>query len=531
MFIHTIQDLEVFSWVNRLASHVSPMTILLLPLYFLVLYFGWQFLLISFRWVRWMIRRKLNYSHIPLAPGGWKLRITSDIHHFFYTDLPTMADAQGRLPACYDPGFFASGRSSITLIKPDDLKFLLFDAERFPKTPETRIIVEPMLGAGVLLTEGKIWFRQRKMLTPVFHSKYLMAMLPVMEKQILNTTVDLTASDDPILLSFANPIPFFDKLTLRIILAGCFGKDLDLNEMSNHWTAVGKVFVGWIIGRFFLGPLFEKLPFKSAKAMKTEVGMIKEHLRELIRQRAAYITDVDIDVDPAKVESGAVVDLLTLMMKQTDEQGNVLSQDELISQSLTIMFAGHETTSSVLSWCAYFLGLHPEIQERCFAEVRSFRIKYPNTTLTVELVRTQFPLLQAVFNETLRLRPPAPNLSRIILEETQFPSGLKMMPGDRAVIGIGACGLDGEYWPNPYEWNPDRWLQPDFVRPFFPVFSASARSCIGERFARLEGLLCLIHVTEKFRIDLDQTCKDQVVMKQVVTIQPANLRVRFSKRD
>ena len=126
--------------------------------------------------------------------------------------------------------------------------------------------------------------------------------------------------------------------------------------------------------------------------------------------------------------------------------------------------------------------------------------------------------------------PRGRRISRLIQQDTLLPCGLEMKRGDRAVLGIGACCLDGEYWSEPYRWNPDRWLQAGFVKPFFPVFSGGARSCIGERFARLEALVALIHLSERFHIDLDPACRNQVVMKQVVTVQPGNLRIRLRLR-
>src|SRR3989338_6179799 len=337
----------------KTALPTSPSLILVAtPLLLICGYFLWQFLWVLSRWLLWVARRHVRYRHVPMVPYGWLPRLSSGVDSFFNQTLPRFADAQQKLTKYIDPGFFASGRNSVFIIKPDDLRFLLFDAERFPKTPETRIIIEPMLGAGLVTTEGKTWSRQRKMLTPVFHSKHLVAMLPVMEKMVLCATSDLLSADHPILHAYANPVPFFEQLTLRIILAGCLGRDLDLSEMSKRWGAVGRAFFPWIVGRFFLGPLFEKLPFKAARAMRDEVGVIKDHLRGLIRQRAAGI----------EREEGAVVDLLTLMMNQMDDSGAVLSEDELISQSLTIMFAGHETTSSVLSWCAFYLSMQPEIK-------------------------------------------------------------------------------------------------------------------------------------------------------------------------
>lgn len=128
------------------------------------------------------------------------------------------------------------------------------------------------------------------------------------------------------------------------------------------------------------------------------------------------------------------------------------------------------------------------------------------------------------------MAPPAPQLTREVVEDTVLPSGVKMKAGDRVVLGLYQSCMDGEFWEDPRTWNPDRWLAPDFKKPFFPVFLTGARNCLGERFARLESVLALVLLLERFLIEIDPTSVGHVQMRSVVTTHPTNLRVRFHQR-
>lgn len=502
------------------------------------LFFIYRIVILLYNWARWLYRRQKYYSDAPLLSGMWQPfrlleRSLQDVYNMIVDEL---ADKKtGALPAYWDRGFFGGGWNALIIVKPDDQRAVMNDLQRFPKPPELVFIVGTMLGNeySLVLSEGEVWRRQRKMLSPVFHSGKLISMFSEMERQITHFSDELLCKKDAAALAsawhlpteqFANPIPLFERVTLKIILAGCFGQELDLEEMSTRWTAVAQSFYRYAAGRFFLGRLFDHLPFEAARTMTGQIAKIREQIGRLVVARRKNLIENPVPAD----SSSAVVDLLALMMLQRDENGQMLSDEELVSQSLTIMFAGHETTSSALSWCSYYLGLRPDIQDRCFTEIKAFRAT--NELLTTEQLRTQFPLITAVFNESLRMAPPAPQLTREVVEDTVLPSGVKMKAGDRVVLGLYQSCMDGEFWEDPRTWNPDRWLAPDFKKPFFPVFLTGARNCLGERFARLESVLALVLLLERFLIEIDPTSVGHVQMRSVVTTHPTNLRVRFHQR-
>ncbi|KAF0509342.1 cytochrome P450 [Gigaspora margarita] len=175
-----------------------------------------------------------------------------------------------------------------------------------------------------------------------------------------------------------------------------------------------------------------------------------------------------------------------------DEQ---LTYNELLGQVMTLLIAGHETTSTVLSWVLYFLAKNPDAQDRLRKEVLDVLADRDHMPTFDEIEHLKY--LECVFKETLRIVPPVPSLFR----STSKNEGTPML------ISIHAIHHDPSIWGDDAEYfNPSRWLDPviksKVTNSNFLAFSAGPKNCLGMKMADLEFKAILSVIIRNFEFKL-----------------------------
>lgn len=196
--------------------------------------------------------------------------------------------------------------------------------------------------------------------------------------------------------------------------------------------------------------------------------------------------------DPA---SASRDDILSLLLSSRYEDGRPLTDLELFSQLFTFVFAGHETTAIMLSWAFYFLHRHPECLSRLREELAPL-----GATPDPEAV-AKLPYMDAVCNETMRLRPVLPIVSRKLAKPLtvlgyELPAGM--------MFGIGAfmAHMRKEVYPDPEEFRPDRFLNRTYSPFEFLPFGGGARRCLGAGFAMYEMKIVMAALLGTYRFKL-----------------------------
>jgi cytochrome P450 len=483
--------------------------------------------------VQWHIRRRARYSHLPILPPTasiagvrWVSMMPTDLQSSLEFVWKTMADARGRLPAVVDGGMFGACRQILLVVKPDDVKAVLSDPERFMKPPELRTFIEMLIGHGLVLAERDEWRRQRKMLTPVFHRANLRQMAPVIGDCVQRFV------DNGALTRDYHDASIFGRLTLEIIIKSTFGGDFDVDWLQAQWEEALSSFRPWVMGRAFIGPLFERLPVRASTRHRAVMGRIRRRLRALVADRRRLVSTAATSLQQRNGDGGETMNLIDLMVSAPESAE--FSDDQLVDQALTILFAGFETTSSAISFCVYYLCACPDEQERLRAELMPLLDDGASlASLTVEQLRS-VPYLKAFVNETLRLRSPAPIIGRYVAEDTTLPSGIVAQAGSRVNVAVYMAHTDGEFYEQPLAFKPSRWLDgecsdrattPADRRPLFLAFSQSKRSCIGERLARVEIYSAIVGLLSRYRIVMQESI-DQVGFRSRVTVVPSSLHFK-----
>ncbi|QQV57084.1 cytochrome P450 [Ralstonia syzygii subsp. celebesensis] len=221
---------------------------------------------------------------------------------------------------------------------------------------------------------------------------------------------------------------------------------------------------------FFLGmiPLKINLPGFPAWRCRKARGWLEARVAQIVATARA-----DDDHDS----------LVGAMIFGRDDNGNGMSEVELVHNILGLGFAGSETTASVMAWSALMLAQHPDVWRQLCRQVAGMD-SVPSTQ--EELVR-QAPLAEAIFRETMRLYPPAPFEMRKVHTEFEM-MGHKIPAGVMVGVSLLHVSRNPERYPDPDSWKPERWLGVD--RALTPVetcgFGGGPHACLGRHVAALE---------------------------------------------
>jgi cytochrome P450 len=220
------------------------------------------------------------------------------------------------------------------------------------------------------------------------------------------------------------------------------------------------------------------------------------------------------------------LDLLSALVRATDEAGGGMSREQLRDEVLTLFLAGHETTSHALTWAWYLLSRHPEAEARVHAELDA--VLGGREATVADLPRLEYT--SAVFDEAMRLYPPAPVISRTASEDATV-GGYSVPAGAELLVWIYCLHHDGRWFPEPERFRPERFLPdaPDLPKCAYVPFGAGTRACVGKHFALMEAKLILATVAQRFRLRL---APDQRVEKQLaVTLSPRHgMRMTLDSR-
>ncbi|ELW47048.1 Cytochrome P450 4V2 [Tupaia chinensis] len=179
---------------------------------------------------------------------------------------------------------------------------------------------------------------------------------------------------------------------------------------------------------------------------------------------------------PSKNKRRAFLDLL---LNVTDDEGNKLSHEDIREEVDTFMFEGHDTTAAAINWSLYLLGSYPEVQKKVDSELDEVFGQSDRPANFEDLKKLKY--LECVIKETLRLFPSVPLFARTLNEDCEM-GGYRIVKGTEAVIIPYALHRDPRYFPNPEEFQPERFF-PENVQGRHPYsyvpFSAGPRNCIA----------------------------------------------------
>ena len=398
----------------------------------------------------------------------------------------------------------------LLLNDPDHIRQVLQDnARNYHKSP-LYDKVKVAVGEGLLTSEGSHWLRQRRMAQPAFHRQRISGLTAVMAEaaQELAARWQATAAQ-------AAPIDVADEMmavTQRIVLRTLLGGGIGVlgGELGRAWSLVnqhiGESF--WSLGLTDRWPTPKNLRFRRALAV------LDAAVQQIIDARRR--TDGESD------------DLLSMMMSARDEDtGQAMTDRQLRDEVMTLLLAGHETTSLALAWTWYLLSQHAHARRRMEEELdQVLDGRVPSFGDLGSL-----PYTRMVIEEAMRLYPPAWGISRVAVASDGI-GGYQLPAGWLVFVVPFVMHRHPRYWENPDRFDPERFTADrSAVRPKFVYlpFGAGPRQCIGNQFATIEAHLVLATLAQRYR--LETIAGHRVVPWPLVTLRPRHgIRMRVHSR-
>ncbi|HEX5230699.1 MAG TPA: cytochrome P450 [Bradyrhizobium sp.] len=391
------------------------------------------------------------------------------------------------------------GRSSFILNTPDAIRHVLVDNyENYTRTPPSIRVLRPMLGEGLLISEGRAWKHQRRTLAPAFTPRAVAPLAPHMIAAIDEAIAKLREAGG----AAVDLREVMQRMTLEIA-----GRTMFSLGMGRHGAALRNFVMEY--GTRLARPHFLDLLLPLAWPSPQDFA------RARFRRRwTAFVAMLMAERRAAGKDEGAPPrDLFDLMDAARDpETGESFTDAQLADQVATMILAGHETTATTLFWSLYLIALDPATQDRVAAEVGSAWVDGG-----FELERLKFT--RAVIDETMRLYPPAFLIARAAAEPDSV-AGLAVSRRDVIVIAPWLLHRHEKLWRDPEAFIPSRFMAPAPPPDRFAYlpFGVGPRVCIGAHFALVEATLALAKLVGAFRIGLVD--HEPVLPIGVVTTQP-----------
>lgn len=354
-----------------------------------------------------------------------------------------------------------------------------------------------LLGESLFLMDGEEHRQKRRLMMPALHGSALANYFGTMEEITQKYLQKWTEKGEFTWLEEFKQLTF--DIASELLLGTKPGAD------SAH---LSQLFTTLTNGLFAINPI--SLPFTQyGKAIEARNNILA-HLTQVVRERRQ---------NPTK-------DVLSLLIQAIDEDGNSLSEKELVAQSVLLLFAGHETTTSMLTWLCVELARHPEVMQRARDEQMQLASQ---GDLHLEHLG-KMPYLEQILSEVERLHPPVGGGFRGVIKDFEF-KGYHIPASWQVLYSILQTHRIPEIYPEPEVFDPERFNPQNKLtrKPFSLIgFGGGSRICIGIAFAKMEMKIIAAHLLRSYDWEILPNQSLEVV--QVPTAHPQDgFKVRFKK--
>jgi cytochrome P450 len=337
--------------------------------------------------------------------------------------------------------------------------------------------VKMLLGNGLIVSDGDVWRRSRRMIQPAFSRQNVHRLMKVMVECCDRRAVhwaELAAKGDN-----CNITSETSDFALELILISIFSDDYENRIVTDGSN-----------------------PFSFLSRDSTRDLSVVMKVRELRNLLLSIIED-----RRAGKGSGEF-DFLSMYLQAIDKDGQRFSDKELLDELMTLIVAGFETSANTLNWVWYLIATHPEVEAKLIAEANEI---LPNVSAISAESTTAMQYTQQVIEETLRLYPPVWLFTRRSHEDDELED-FDVAPDTDIYLSPFILHRTEHYWPDGDRFDPDRFAisdKPRKDRPFFP-FSLGPRRCLGEYFSFLEMKIHIGLLLPRFRLELVDRSKPEL---------------------
>ncbi|KAJ7485931.1 cytochrome P450 [Mycena latifolia] len=432
------------------------------------------------------------------------------------------------------------------------LHHILSSTHIYQKSEPIRFSLGRIVGQGLLVVEDDVHKQQRKIMNPAFGAPQIRELTGIfVEKSIQLRDLWAVEAARAGGVVRVEVISWFSKATLDII--GLAGFNYPINalgaqsvnspdELSVAFNRLFKTETEFSLMRAIQAyfPVFRPIPLPIDKIARQSHATMRRIGQQLLADSKRDIAE------NGTFETGRARDLLNLLVRANTSKeipaSQRLSDEDVLAQVPTFLVAGHETTSTAMTWALFALTQNTAAQKRLRAELLSVEMESPSMEDLNNL-----PYLDCVVRETLRVNAPVTATSRIALCDDIIPlstpftdkngtvhEALRIRKGDMVNIPILALNRDKAIWgPDALEFVPERWESSTPISNALPAmwgnmftFLGGPRGCIGYRFSIVEMKALLFTLIRSFEFELAVPIADigtkalGVVQKPIVLSEP-----------
>ena len=405
--------------------------------------------------------------------------------------------------------YFGGVKEAIVTIDPVVIQHVLkTNSDNYHKSHIQKKRMGHFLGKGLLTTEGEAWKTQRRLIQTGFERKQLEVLASIMQDSLTDSLRDF---DRQAQLGPVDIYPLMMKITFAMVGRSLFGarlKEEDIDLISHAISTVQEFMVRQTI-QPYLNPWF---------ALS---GEVRRH--EDLRNRAF---DVLRDYLRRRRNEAPGHDLLQILMDARYSDGHGMDDELIVSESMQLLVAGHETSSNALSWILYLLSSRPDCIERVRQE---FDAVLGDRSLSYTDV-PKFEFTTQVIMEAMRLYPPFWMVDRMALADDRA-GDIDIPAGSTVVVFIHGAHHSPEYWEDPETFDLERFSKAKAKQhtPFAHLpFGAGPRGCIGGNYAMLQMLMILGVMLRKY--DFSLVPGQTIQARPMVILRPEHgIRMTFTE--
>ncbi|TFK45404.1 cytochrome P450 [Heliocybe sulcata] len=437
------------------------------------------------------------------------------------------------------------GDDRIMISDPKALQYMFNTAAyTFPKPDDQRAIMLQLNGRDLVWAEGETHKRQRKVMLPAFGGPEARALYPIFLSIVERLTTkwqDIIGRNQDGSYAELNVHSWLSHATLDAIGEAAF--DYPFGTLDDSETPLGKAYQNFIIeangvrdtARIVSDGIMRRMPpLLLGFLFKNLPGQRLDRIRQTKKVAYGVAEQLVKDKGQAIAEGRTNKDVMSLLVKANlaESGSRRLIEDELYAEMSLILLAGHETTSTSLTWILWELAKRPEVQTRLRDEIVAAHAQAQDALSLNDIEK--MPYFQAVLKEAMRIHPAVFHMNRVAAKDTALPlfkpirltSGqlvdtIVVPKGTRITTSVGCYNRNPDVWgEDADEFRPERWLSDTstsakgaslgVVGNLFN-FSSGQRSCIGWRFAMAEMQCFLAELIRNFEYSIDP----QIQIKKV----------------
>ncbi|XP_052073285.1 cytochrome P450 4F2-like [Mytilus californianus] len=430
----------------------------------------------------------------PLHPLWGSLHKFKDIAEFMTVIREVISKERSKV-VCYWFMFFFP---EFNVVHPDSARILMKSSE--PKAigfGGAYSMMKSWLGDGLLISSGKKWERNRRLITPAFHFGILKPYV-----NIYNSSTDKFLDNLNEFAETSRPVDIFPLVSLETLdtilrCAFSYQGNIQTEGIKHPYVAAVNRLAHLLADRWLKPWLYwDTIYYMTPKGREYRklCQYVHDFSEGVIRERQqTFLTDGP--------PTSRHLDFLDILLTAKDDNGIGLSFEDIRAEVDTFLFEGHDTTASAISWAIYHLGKHQKEQEIIYSELSELL----NNNKQVSWENLQImPKLTAFVKESMRMIAPVPGVQRqltspITIDNVTIPAGVVVD------MGIYMLHHHPDVWPDDDVFKPERFLQEDITErhPYsFLPFAAGSRNCIGQHFAMDEIKVVLARLVQRYKVFL-----------------------------